>query len=170
MAIAAVQEYRGPPKTRRGRKPRIVLTTADGTVPSSRSHSSTYKHESFRHFAFATGKRHLEENRLGQVPLAGIIDEFKAANPSAVVPTSLHSCLQWDNFIRAVTNNDISVLVLKRHTDPTRNTKTMHDKLSLRPDLAPVVDWCMAWIRGAREKHVTPSLSAMLAAWAREGQ
>jgi hypothetical protein len=62
--FAAVSEYRGPPKTRRGPKPRIVVTTADGTVSSSRSGLSTYKHEEFQQFAFANGKRHLAENRL----------------------------------------------------------------------------------------------------------
>jgi hypothetical protein len=67
-----------------------------------------------------------------------MIDEFKEANPSAVVPSSLHSCLQWDNFIHAVTHNDIGLLELKRHRDPTRTAKTMHDTLSLSPDLAPV--------------------------------
>jgi hypothetical protein len=51
---------------------------------------------------------------------------------------------------------------------PTREVKAMKDKLSLRPDLAPVVDWCMAWIRGTRQKYVTPSFMDMLTAWQRE--
>ncbi len=100
--------------------------------------------------------------------MARIIDKFKAANPLAVVPASLHACIQWDNFIRAVKHNDIALLELKRPRDPTREVKEMKDKLSLRPDLAPVVDWCMAWIRGTREKYVSPSFTDMLTVWQRE--
>ncbi len=99
-----------------------------------------------------------QKTGLEKIPLSRIIDEFKAANPSEVVPASLHACIQWDNFIRAVTHNDIALLELKRPRDPTREVKSMQDKFSLRPDLALVVDWCMAWILGAREKHVTPSI------------
>jgi hypothetical protein len=167
--FAAVPEYHVSPKTR-GPRPRTAVTTSDGlvSVSSYLSSSSTSKHKDFRQLAFATGRRHLAENRLGEVPLSRIIDEFKAANPSEVVPASLHACIQWDNFIRAVTHNDIALLELRRPRDPTREVQSMQDKFSLRPDLARVVDWCMAWIRGAREKHVTPSLTDMLTAWQRE--
>ncbi len=69
----AVQEYHGPHKTRRGPRvgprPRILVNTEFGpvSVSSSRSRSSTSKHDAFRQFAFATasGRRHLAENRLG---------------------------------------------------------------------------------------------------------
>jgi hypothetical protein len=88
-AFAAVSEYRVPTTmVRRGQKPKIVVTTADGTASLSRPRSFTCKHEQFRQFAFATGRRHLVENRLGQVPLARIIEElnleFRIVNPSAV--------------------------------------------------------------------------------------
>jgi hypothetical protein len=42
-AFSAVPEYRGPPKTKRGQKPRIVVATADGTVSSSRSLHASMK-------------------------------------------------------------------------------------------------------------------------------
>ncbi len=66
----AVSEYHRPSKVKRGPRPRILVTTADGPVSasSSRLGSSTCKHEAFRKFAFATGRRHLAENMLGESP------------------------------------------------------------------------------------------------------
>ncbi len=44
----------------------------------------------------------------------------------------------------------------------------MQDKLSLRPELEPVVDWCMAWIRETRRAVAIPTHKAMLQAWEAE--
>jgi hypothetical protein len=49
-----------------------------------------------------------------------------------------------------------------------RDVKTMQEKLSLRPELEPVVDWCMAWIREARRAVAIPTHKAMLLAWEAE--
>ncbi len=57
---------------------------------------------------------------------------------------------------------------LKRHRDPTRDVTTMQEKLTSMPDLAPVVDWCMACIREKRLNYVNPTFSAMLLAWQSE--
>ncbi len=47
--LPAILEYHGPPKTKRGRRPRILVTTAGDpvSVSSSHSYSSTSKHEAF---------------------------------------------------------------------------------------------------------------------------
>jgi hypothetical protein len=51
-----VPAYHGPPKTKRGPRPRILVTAAGDpvSVSSSPSCSSISKHEAFQRFAFAT--------------------------------------------------------------------------------------------------------------------
>ncbi len=61
--------------------------------------------------------------------------------------------------------DDIDLLPLQRQRPPMRDVKTMQEKLSLRPDLEPVVDWCMAWLREARRAVKKPTHKAMLQAW-----
>ncbi len=60
--------------------------------------------------------------------------------------------------------DDYDMFVLKRTRDPVREVTGMQDKLSLRPDLAPVVNWCMAWIRAARRQGVLPAFENMKSA------
>ena len=141
--LPAIPEYQ---RGRRGPKPRIHLVTG-GPVPvsSSRSSSSICKHEPFRLYAFTTGKRLLTENRLGEITFRQIIDDYIATNPPVPLPKSIQQSLQWDTFRAALVKDDYDMFVLRRARDPVREVTRMQDKLSLRPDLAPVVNWCMAW-------------------------
>jgi hypothetical protein len=157
-------EYNGRQKNRRGPKPRIELVTTAGdpvSVSSKRAYSSTRKHEAFRRFAFDTGRRHLAEGKLGYNPLIKIIQEYKAANPSGVLPKSLKASIQWETFIQAVMQNNIDLLVLKRQRDPVRDVRPIQDKLLMRPELAPVVDWCKAWIRETHRQCLNPTFENM---------
>ena len=60
------------------------------------------------------------------------------------------------------------MFVLRRARDPVREATRMQDKLLLRPDLKPVVNWCMAWIQEARRQGVLPTFENMKNAWASE--
>jgi hypothetical protein len=97
--------------------------------------------------------------------LSAIIDEYQAANPSEPLLKSFLASIKWETFLRAIFQNDINLLLLKRQRVPTRDVTTMQEKLTLRPYLAPVVDWCMAWIRETRRNHVNPTLTDMTLAW-----
>ena len=83
---------------------------------------------------------------LGKVTLTSIVEDFRKANPLAELPCSLLSYLIWDEVLAAVTHNDINMLSMRRLSNPIRDVVSMHDKFRQRPDLAPMVDWCMAWI------------------------
>ncbi len=72
-----------------------------------------------------------------------IIDDYNAANPTVTLPKSIHRSIQWDTFRAAVVKDDYDAFVLKRTRDPVRDVTRMQDKLSCRPDLAPVVKLIM---------------------------
>jgi hypothetical protein len=132
------------------------------------SSSPFCKHEHFRLYAFATGQRHLKQGSLGQITFKQIINDYNAANPAAVLPKSIQQSLQWDTFKAALMQNDYDMFVLRRARDPVREATRMQDKLSLRPDIAPVVEWCMAWIQAARRQGVLPTFENMKSAWTSE--
>jgi hypothetical protein len=60
------------------------------------------------------------------------------------------------------------MFVLKRSRDTVLDVSKMQDKLLMRPDLAPVVDWCMAWILAARRQCEIPTFENMKLAWKSE--
>jgi hypothetical protein len=166
--LPAIPEF---PRGRRGPKPRFEIVTVGQSSPyckHERSSSPICKHEPFRLFAFTTGQRHLKEGRLGEITFKQIIDDYNAANPAATLPKSIAQSLQWDTFKAALTKDDYDMFVLRRARDPVREATRMQDKLSLRPDLAPVVNWCMAWIQAARRQGVLPTFENMKNAWTRE--
>jgi hypothetical protein len=130
-----------------------------------RRYKTSCKYETFRRFAFDLGRRHLESGTLGQITIKAIIAAYQEARPLHKLPRTINACLQWEPFQKAVVADDIDLLPLRRIQAPTRDVKTMQEKLRLRPDLGPVVDWCMAWIRETRRAGVIPTQNAMLLAW-----
>ena len=169
--LPAIPEF---PRRRRGPKPRgprIHLVTGGPSSPDcghepSSSHSC--KHEAFRLYAYTTGKRHQEEGRLGEITFKQIIDDYVAANPGNVLPKSIAQSLQWDTLKAALSQDNYNMFVLKRAREPVRDTPSMQDKLLLRPDLGPVVKWCMAWIQATRRQGVLPTFENMKNAWTSE--
>jgi hypothetical protein len=113
---------------------------------SDSSQFAPCKYAALREFIFATERKQMAQGILGKVTLTSIVEDFRKANPLAELPCSLLSYLIWDEVLAAVTHNDINMLSMRRLRNPIRDVVSMHDKLRQRPDLAPMVDWCMAWI------------------------
>jgi hypothetical protein len=132
-------EYHMAPKTKRGPKPKIrILVTTDGVssppgeAPAPRRYKTSCKYDAFRQFAFDLGKKHLERKTLGQITIKSIIAAYEEAHPlHQKLPRTMNASLQWDTLHRAVAANDINLLHLRRIRDPTRDAKTMQEKLSL---------------------------------------
>ena len=101
---------------------------------SDSSQFAPCKYAALREFIFATERKQLAQGILGKVTLTSIVEDFRKANPLAELPCSLLSYLIWDE------------VLVRRLRNPIRDVVSMHDKLRQRPDLAPMVDWCMAWI------------------------
>jgi hypothetical protein len=129
-------EYHVAPRTKRGPKPKILIrVTTDGVssppgeAPAPRRYKTSCKYDAFRQFAFDLGKKHLERKTLGQITIKSIIAAYEEAHQK--LPRTMNASLQWDTLHRAVAANDINLLHLRRIRDPTRDAKTMQEKLSL---------------------------------------
>ncbi len=99
-----------------------------------------------------------------------IINDYNATNPTVTLPKSIQQSIQWDTFRAALVEDDYDMFVLRRTRNPVREVTGMQYKLSLRPDLAPVVNWCMAWImiRAAHRQGVLPTFENSKSAWTSE--
>ena len=159
-SFPAVPAYHVEPRNRRGPKPSlprpsILVTTAD--VSSSRPDCGRdCKYPALRKFVFEQGLFALENGTLNDITIKSIVQKYKAAHPEDKMPNTIHACFQWDTLCNAVMANDVTLLTMQRQRAPTRDANTMQEKLLLRPELGPVVDWCMAWIRETRRAGGNP--------------
>jgi hypothetical protein len=113
---------------------------------------------------------HLKNNTIHLVTIKSMIEEYKKVHPEDdTLPATITSCIQWEQLEKAILEDNIEFLTLQRQRTPLRDVPTMEGKLSARPELGPVVDWCVAWIREARRAAVKkPTHKAMLEAWEAE--
>jgi hypothetical protein len=140
------------------------VTTAD--VSSSRPDCGRdCRYPALRKFVFEQGLLALENKSLNDISIKSIVQRYKAAHPEEDLPNTIHACFQWESLSKAVMANDMTLLTMQRQRAPTRDAPTIQEKLLLKPELEPVVDWCMAWIRETRRAVVTPTHKAMLRAW-----
>jgi hypothetical protein len=79
-------------------------------------------------------------------------ERFREIHPTA--PSTVGSYLNMREFRIAVRANDITLLLIKRSVPKVGILPTMQAKLAERPDLKPIVDWCMEWIRTTRYRAV----------------
>ena len=127
-------EYHVAPRTKRGPKPKILIrVTTDGvSSPPGEARAPRRYKTSCKYDAFDFGKSHLESKTLGQITIKSIIAAYEEAHPlHKKLPRTMNASLQWDTLHRAVAANDINLLHLRRIRDPTRDAKTMQEKLSL---------------------------------------
>ena len=95
--------------------------------------------------------------------MRALCQNFRAIHPAA--PVSLKCYLSKDALIAAVQANDISLLYVGRATPEIKLLDSMEAKLLCRPDLAPMVDWCIEWMQSERNANRVPTHRGMQTAW-----
>jgi hypothetical protein len=113
----------------------------------------------FRKFAFAKGRRLLQEGDLTQTSLAAVIKEYRTLHPDA--PASLRSTITTEGWKAAVRENNIDMLTMARSVAEVKTKTTLEEKLNIRSDLRPLIDWCITWIQSERKAGRSPTLTRM---------
>ncbi len=66
-------------------------------------------------------------------------------------PSSMHHYFDRDIWAAAVCADDANMFRAKRVKQPVKEAGSLVDKIRLKPELGPFVDWCAAWLRNAHE-------------------
>ena len=113
----------------------------------------------FRKFAFEKGRKLLQEGDLNQTRLAAVIKEYRTLHPDA--PASLRSTITTEGWKAAVRENNIDMLTMARSVAEVKTKTTLEEKLNIRSDLRPLIDWCITWIQSERKAGRSPTLTRM---------
>jgi hypothetical protein len=108
----------------------------------------------FRLFAFEKGRQLLQEGNLAQTSLAAVIKEYQALHPDA--PASLRSTITTEGWRNAVRENNIDMLPMARSVAEVKRLNTLEEKLNIRNDLRPLINWCITWIQSERKEGTFP--------------
>ena len=122
-----------------------------------------------REFAFTKGRELFLAGKLrDKVSCASVIAAFEQQHPDLQLEGAVKSKFIRDEWIAAVTNNDISLFTLRRPRGRVVEAITLAEKMAVLPRLVPMVEWVMQWIRHERAARRTPDRIQLYAAWDRE--
>ena len=125
----------------------------------------------FRVFAFDAGREYYKKGNLDSIRLTAVLKAFKQKH-DGIVPPSVKHGFTVDTWKEAVRANDIKLFATAKHVPPVKKVHTIQEKLKERPELRPLIDWCMECIKTDRAQQAglqySPNLEKMKHEWTRQ--